>query len=177
MGDNKKPVLTSDDIREIVQILEGSTFNSLELEIGEVRLKLRRGTGVDAAAERRADAPAFPPQDAKPAAASPPQHAASLPQRAAANGMRRVVPPAPATVEIRAPTIGTFYRAPRPGAAPFVDVGTLVTPQTTVGIIEVMKLMNGVLAGIEGEIREICAEDGAPVEYNQILMRVAQPQA
>ncbi len=163
MRDDKKPVLTSDDIREILRILESSPFNSLELEIGDVRLRLRRESAADTAAPSSRDANEPP---------------APVIQRAAANGAHPPPgEPTPGTVEVRAPTLGTFYRAPRPGAEPFVDVGTVVTPQTTVGIIEVMKLMNGVLAGVEGEVREICAQDGTAVEYDQVLMRVARPQA
>jgi acetyl-CoA carboxylase biotin carboxyl carrier protein len=161
MRDDNKPVLTSEDIREILQALESSSFNSLELEIGDIRLRLRRGACGETAAA--------PSLDAR----EPPAPAA---RHAAGNGvLAAATEPPPGTVEIRAPTLGIFYRAPRPGAAPFVDVGTVVTPQTTVGIIEVMKLMNGVLAGVEGEIREICAEDGVAVQYDQVLMRVGRP--
>jgi acetyl-CoA carboxylase biotin carboxyl carrier protein len=71
--------------------------------------------------------------------------------------------------------LGTFYRAPRPGDAPFVDVGTKVDTHMTVGIIEVMKLMNAVAAGVEGEIREICVRNGELVEFDQVLMRVSPP--
>jgi acetyl-CoA carboxylase biotin carboxyl carrier protein len=81
--------------------------------------------------------------------------------------------PAPGLAEIRAPMLGIFYRAPRPGTAPFVDVGTMLAVDTTIGIIEVMKLMNAVPAGIAGEIREICVKNGETVEYGQVLMWVS----
>ena len=158
---NKTSYLTSKDVQEILRLLEASTFNTLELEIGDLRLRLQRGAVA-------ATAPAL--RVAKPPLPAP----AVLPSTL--NGAHaEAVQPAPGTVEIRASTPGRFYRAPRPGEAPFVDVGALVTPQTTVGIIEVMKLMSGVLAGVEGEIREICVENGAAVEYDQVLMRVARP--
>jgi acetyl-CoA carboxylase biotin carboxyl carrier protein len=76
-------------------------------------------------------------------------------------------------IDIRAPTVGTFYRAPRPGAPPFVDVGAMVEPQTTIGIIEIMKLMSAVPAGVAGKVREVCVADGDPVECDQVLMRVS----
>jgi acetyl-CoA carboxylase biotin carboxyl carrier protein len=78
-------------------------------------------------------------------------------------------------IEIRAPMLGTFYTAPRPGAPPFVDVGTRLDPNTVIGIIEIMKLMNAVPSGVEGEIREICVQNGQAVEYGQVLMRVSPP--
>src|SRR5512140_897607 len=94
-----------------------------------------------------------------------------------------IVAPAPAKVaqEVRArdglvdvcaPLPGIFYRAPKPGAAPFVDLGAHVGSDTVVGIIETMKLMNSVAAGADGEIAEICVENGSPIEAEDILMRV-----
>ena len=86
--------------------------------------------------------------------------------------------PAPASREtvdgavIVAPMLGTFYRAPAPGAAPFVDVGSAVQPSTIVCIIEVMKMMNSVHAGVAGTIAEVLVENGEPVEYGSPLFRV-----
>jgi acetyl-CoA carboxylase biotin carboxyl carrier protein len=74
---------------------------------------------------------------------------------------------------IDAPTIGVFYRAPAPGEPPFVEVGSRVEPDTIVCIIEVMKMMNSVTAGIAGTIAEIHVENAAPVEYGQPLFRLA----
>jgi acetyl-CoA carboxylase biotin carboxyl carrier protein len=89
--------------------------------------------------------------------------AASTPERA----------PAPADADaIVAPMLGTFYRAPAPGAAPFVEVGSSVEPETLVCIIEVMKMMNSVHAGVSGTIGEICVENGEAVEYGTPLFRV-----
>ena len=76
------------------------------------------------------------------------------------------------TLPVRAPLIGTFYRAPKPGAPPFVDAGTKVTADTVVGIVETMKLMNSVMAGTAGVIVAIEAADGEFVEQNHVLMRV-----
>ena len=75
-------------------------------------------------------------------------------------------------VTIDAPMLGTFYRAPAPGEAPFVDVGSTVEPDTIVCIIEVMKMMNSVHAGVAGTIAEVCVENGEPVEYGSPLFRV-----
>jgi acetyl-CoA carboxylase biotin carboxyl carrier protein len=68
--------------------------------------------------------------------------------------------------------LGTFYRSEAPGAAPFVDVGARVEPQTVVCIIEVMKMMNPVRAGVAGTVVEVCVENAQPVEYEMPLFRV-----
>jgi biotin carboxyl carrier protein len=73
---------------------------------------------------------------------------------------------------IDAPMLGTFYRAPAPGEEPFVDVGTTVEPDTVVGLIEVMKMMNSVEAGVAGTIVAVCAENAAIVEAGAPLFRV-----
>jgi acetyl-CoA carboxylase biotin carboxyl carrier protein len=75
---------------------------------------------------------------------------------------------------VAAPLLGTFYRAPKPGAPPFVEVGSRVEEDTIVGIIEVMKLMNTVRAGVRGEVVEILGRDGMLVEYGETLLRVAK---
>jgi biotin carboxyl carrier protein len=80
--------------------------------------------------------------------------------------------PASDLTEIPAPLLGVFFRAPKPGEAPFVEIGTRVEPDTVIAIIEVMKLMNPVRAGVVGEIVEILADNAALVEYGQALMRV-----
>jgi acetyl-CoA carboxylase biotin carboxyl carrier protein len=81
----------------------------------------------------------------------------------------RSIPPSPRSAP---PLLGTFYRAPKPGAPPFVDVGASVEPDTVIGIIEVMKLMNAVRAGTRGVVREIRARDGTLVEYGETLLLV-----
>ena len=77
---------------------------------------------------------------------------------------------------IDAPMLGTFYRAPAPGEAPFVDVGTAVEPDTVVGLIEVMKMMNSIEAGAAGTIEEVCAANAELVEQGQPLFRL-RPRA
>jgi acetyl-CoA carboxylase biotin carboxyl carrier protein len=75
-------------------------------------------------------------------------------------------------VDVTAPMVGTFYRAPAPEAPPFVEVGSAVEEQTQVCILEVMKLMSSVVAGARGTIAEICRENGEAVEYGDVLFRV-----
>ncbi len=100
---------------------------------------------------RRGDASAQAPAAAEPEV-----------ERGSADGAHPIV----------APMLGTFYRAPAPGATPFVDVGTRVDEETVVGLIEVMKMMNAVPAGVSGTIVEVCAENAAVVEYGAPLFRV-----
>jgi acetyl-CoA carboxylase biotin carboxyl carrier protein len=80
----------------------------------------------------------------------------------------------PNTVTVSAPLLGTFYRAPKPGAPPFVEIGSQVEEDTIVGIIEVMKLMNTVRAGVRGKVIQILGRDGALVEYGETLMHVSK---
>jgi biotin carboxyl carrier protein len=83
-----------------------------------------------------------------------------------------VVPPVGELHTIASPMLGVFYRASAPGAAPYIDVGTRVEPETVVCLIEVMKMMNSIVAGIAGTIVEICAANAELVEFGQALFRV-----
>ena len=74
--------------------------------------------------------------------------------------------------DVTSPTVGTFYRAPGPGQKPFVEVGSRVEAETVVCIVEVMKLMSSVTAGVQGTIAEVCVQNSAPVEYGDVLFRV-----
>jgi len=73
--------------------------------------------------------------------------------------------------DIASPMLGTFYRAPKPGSAPFVEIGSVVDEDSVIAIIEVMKLMNTVRAGVKGVVTEILAVDEALVEFGEVLMR------
>lgn len=90
-------------------------------------------------------------------------------------------PVAPASIqasnhhEIRSPIVGTFYRAPAPDAAPFVEVGTAVRPGSVLCIVEAMKLMNEIESDIEGKVAKILVENGQPIEYDQPLFLIEKP--
>jgi acetyl-CoA carboxylase biotin carboxyl carrier protein len=151
--------LTAKDVEEISRLLEESSFDELHLEIDGIKLSLRRGSPASApASTRSAPATASPPGPPPALAPAPPAPASSHPN----------------AVDVRAPLLGTFYRAPKPGAAPFVEVGAHVEPDTIIGIIEVMKLMNTVRAGLRGTVTEILGRDGVLVEYGETLIRVSQ---
>ncbi len=149
--------LTAKDVEEIMKLLDASTFDRLSLEVDGMKLELERGGG--AARPRPAPAAAKPAQSAPETAPPPP----AAPARAA---------PAEGLLEITAPLLGIFYRAPKPGEPPFVDVGSRVDTETVIGIVEVMKLMNSVAAGVSGEVVEILGRNGELVEHGEVLMLV-----
>ena len=80
--------------------------------------------------------------------------------------------PASTLVEIKSPMVGTFYRAPAPEAPSYVEVGSRIARGQTLCILEAMKLMNELPAEVNGTVREICVENGEPVEYGQVLFRI-----
>ena len=155
--------LTAKDVAEITRLLEQSSFDELYLELDGVKLSLRRGGAATAAGA--APRPQGPGASVE---AAPSPSAAAAPARAAPSSGG--VP----LLDVTAPLLGTFYRAPKPGAPPFVEVGSTVDKESIIGIIEVMKLMNTVRAGARGRIVEILARDGVLVEYGEALMRVDQ---
>ena len=152
--------LTSKEVAEITRLLEDSSFDELYLELGDLKLSLKRS----------AAAPASPDAPISASVQAPTAPAHSGPRATGA---------APAAEDPRlhsacAPLLGTFYRAPKPGAPPFVEVGSQVQESTVIGIIEVMKLMNTVRAGANGTVSEILARDGALVEYGEPLLRIVR---
>jgi len=158
--------LTRKDIEEIMALLENSRFDRLYLETDGLKLELTRGGSAEAAhrAPQPPEAPAVPqPSPATPSAPQP------QPQ-AAAPGASAV--PRDGLVAVRSPLLGVFYRAPKPGEQPFVEVGDRVEADSVIGIIEVMKLMNSARAGVAGEVVEISGENGEMVEHGEVLMLV-----
>ncbi|MGC4746229.1 acetyl-CoA carboxylase biotin carboxyl carrier protein [Micromonospora sp. DT201] len=102
----------------------------------------------------------------------PPELAEAAPPPAAGPPAALTWPPVPRRAAVRAPIVGTFYRAAEPGARPFVAVGDLVRPGQPVAIVEAMKLMNEVTADRAGRVVAILVEDGHPVEYDQPLVEL-----
>jgi acetyl-CoA carboxylase biotin carboxyl carrier protein len=141
--------LSEDDVREILRLIDESDVEELRIETDELSLYVQRGDA------RTADAAQASPDAEERSAVAHPDGAGS-----------------DALLTVAAPMLGTFYRAEAPGAVPFVDVGTRVEPGTVVCLIEVMKMMNAVPAGVTGTIAEICADNAQPVEYGAALFRV-----
>ena len=151
------------DVRRLAQLLRESP------EIGSIEIKGWFGTGVVITRTPQASV-AAPLQFATPvmhAAAPAPSSGGS-----AAPASAHLAAPATVLKEIRSPMVGTFYRAPEPGAEPYATTGTRVTPGQTVCIIEAMKIMNEIEAEIAGVVREVCVEDAQPVEFGQVLYKV-----
>lgn len=140
-----------DEARELVERLEGTTVQRLSVEGGGYKIEIERG---------------LPPAAAVTGAPAPVSAAAALPT-APEDGT-------PAAVDdrrpVRAPLVGTFYRATQPGAQPFVEEGQVVAASDPVGLVEAMKLMNEVVAGEAGRVAEIAVENGQWVEFDQVLM-------
>ena len=155
--------LNNEDVQEILQLLDSSPYDELQLQTDRFKLTLRRSDAGGWTQEMETRNPSHVTAGADTAAIT----AAGAETRSAEQ----------ATAEdggsnITAPLIGTFYRAPKPGAPPFVEVGSRVDEHTVVCIIETMKLMNSIPAGVRGEITEICVDNAGFVEQGQILMRV-----
>jgi acetyl-CoA carboxylase biotin carboxyl carrier protein len=177
VGEPEVP-LTEDEVRRIgriIETLEQSTFDYLQLELGTLKLTVAKGNAAmalptaAAAPALAAPAPAPAPAAAPPApavAAPAPAGTASAPAAAAASAAGSGL------VDIVSPMIGRFYSQPEPGAAPFVTPGSEVGPETTVGLVEAMKMFNAVHAGTTGTIAEVCVQDATIVEYGQVLFRV-----
>lgn len=153
--------LTYDDVLEILKIVESSSFDELHIEVGGLKLSLKRRRSGEAGDSQPAAAAAVAP-DPPPVTPNPPLVA----PRAAGAALRQGV------VTIESPMLGIFYRSPSPGAPPFVSVGSRVREGDPVCIIEVMKLMNTITAVHGGRVAEILVEDEAMVEYGQALMLI-----
>ena len=152
-------------LKTLIDLVSESGVAELEITEGEDHVRIvNRKDSAPAAATAAVAAPAPIPVAA--AAAPTAEAAAAAPATAA-----------PAAAEnrqtINSPMVGTFYRAPSPGAKPFVDVGQHVKAGDTVCIIEAMKLLNEIEAETDGVIQEILVENGAPVEFGQPLFVIA----
>jgi biotin carboxyl carrier protein len=142
--------LTAEDIAEIAAIIEASHYRELDLSTRRFRLRLARADGADAGLTQEW------------------QWAGSAPEAAVTEAELAADPDA-----IAAPLPGTFYHAPQPGAPPFVAVGDEVGPETVVGIVETMKLMNPVHAGRAGTVAEMIVPNATMVAKGQPLIRLA----
>lgn len=166
--------LTNADVQDILHLLDGLPFSELSLETARFRLSLRRGAdgGWAQALEVLGQPNVLPTASDQRAATEPPAEARSAGENSAAENSAAEGGSGADLTDVRTPLLGTFYRAPRPGAPPFVTVGAVVAPDTVVGIIETMKLMNSVTAGVSGAIAEIVLADGEFAEQGTVLMRI-----
>jgi acetyl-CoA carboxylase biotin carboxyl carrier protein len=156
---SETPPLRANDVPAILREFAASGWRSMVLRAGEVAVVASR---EDEVLEAPASAPAAP-VSAAPVSAAPAPAKAPATAPAAARSREGLVP-------VCSPVAGTFYLAPQPGAPPFVQVGQRVEAEDTVGIVEVMKLMNHVAAGAPGEVVEVLVVNGQAVEDDQELM-------
>jgi acetyl-CoA carboxylase biotin carboxyl carrier protein len=164
--------LTNADVQDILQLIDSMPVRELRLQTTRFTLSLRRGEDGEWTQELQvlAEPNVLPATDPAAPASAPTADVSDTPAdvRIRDGDVLEVV---------RAPLLGTFYRAPRPGAAPFVEVGSEVEPDTVVGIIETMKLMNSVCAGVHGTVAEILVANAEFAPQGEPLMRIVTNQA
>ena len=150
------------DIKAIIDLMKKNSITEFELERQDSKIRLKRGLNGGVSA--------IQPEDVIPVLPIPMPAAAATPAASSAP----VAAPAAATgeVDIKSPMIGTFYRAPSPEAGNYVEVGTSVTPETVVCIIEAMKVMNEIKAEVKGVVTQVLVENAKPVEFGQPLFKV-----
>src|SRR5689334_6003083 len=146
-------------IRQLVRLMQRYDLTAIDLGEGPAKIRLRR---------RGATAPPPPaaPVQAPPAPTSTPASAVAAPAPEPAG--------ASPGVSIESPMVGTFYASGAPDAPPFVQVGSAIRPETTVCVIEAMKVFTDIPAGVSGTIAEVLVKNGQPVEFGQPLFRVSQ---
>ena len=158
------------DIKVIVDLMKKNAVSEFEMEEGDFKIKLKRDSGKPRKGETvvvQEAAPMILPAAAAAPVAAPVATAAPAPATPAAASAAAAEGP-----EVKSPMIGTFYRKPSPDADSYVEVGSVVEPDTVVCIIEAMKVMNEIKAEVKGTIAEVLVEEGKPVEYGQALFRI-----
>jgi len=147
------------DIKAIIDLMKKNSISEFELERQDFKIRLKRGGNSVVSAEDAAVGTFLPMQ---------------TPMTIAAGTLTApaLVAAASNELEIKSPMIGTFYRAPSPEAANYVEVGSEVNPDTVVCIIEAMKVMNEIKAEVKGVITQILSENAKPVEFGQPLFKI-----
>jgi len=135
-----------DAVRELIALMGRGGISELDLSTGEMTIRLRGNTGTPVAVTPIAETPFTP----------------------------AATPTAPAGYDVTAPMIGTYYSAPSPGEAPFVQIGDEVEVGQVIGIIEAMKIMNEIISDKAGVVTDILVENAQPVEYGSPLIRLAE---
>ena len=150
-------------VKKLIELLEESDINEIEIKEGEESVRISRSSSVMAAA---------PVMQAAPAPLAAPVAAPVASPAAAPTAPTAPVAPAIDGHAVTSPMVGTFYGAPSPGAAPFVQVGQTVKEGEVICIIEAMKMMNQIEADKSGTITAVLVDDGEAVEFDQILVTI-----
>ena len=156
------------DIEALLETFEASGWSEMRLKIDGLEMVLSKSADARPAAGAagvRAPRPAVP----RAGRGGPPPAATTS---AAASGASRAGPTPEHWLTVRAPNLGTFYRAPKPGAPPYVEIGQHVDADTELCLIEVMKLFTTVFAGVSGVVRQVLVEDTDLVEFDQALFLI-----
>ena len=161
------PNPTPADIENLIELFNRSDWDEMHLKTDDLEIFLSNDPQA-----RRPSAQIVAVPVAAPVAVSA---VSAAPATAAADHPTEVSIP-PGMVGVRAPNLGTFYRAPKPGAPPYVEVGQTIEAEAEVCLIEVMKLFTPVKSGVKGTVRQICVNDGSMVEYEQLLV-IIEPAA
>jgi acetyl-CoA carboxylase biotin carboxyl carrier protein len=152
--------LTRDDLRVLLEAFEASTWQEMTVEVGGDRIHVSRQEAAE--------------HTPRPPSPSNGQTPAPVPETPAPSVVQ-VTPTVSATgTPVVSPSVGLFWRAPSPDSPPFVDVGSQVGPDDTIGIVEVMKLMTPVAAGRAGTVSAVLADNGAMIEHGQTLVLIAE---
>lgn len=153
-------------VKKLIKLLSDSQVDEIEIEQEGKKIRVvkhsKNSVGAHPYSNPTAHLPHAAPAVAVPMPSATPSVPAPVPEQSATTKHH----------EIRSPIVGTFYRAPAPDAAPFVELGSAVEPGTVLCIVEAMKLMNEIESDISGRIVKILVENGQPVEYDQALFLV-----
>ena len=148
------------DIKAIIDLMKKNSITEFELERQDFKIKLKRGHGGMG-----------PGEDSVMIYAAQPAMTIAMPGQAA-SGSAAAPAPVSNEIEIKSPMVGTFYRAPSPESAPYVEVGTEVNPESVVCIIEAMKVMNEIKSEVRGVITQILLDNSKPIEFGQPIFKV-----
>ena len=157
------------ELKELVEFLIEKDITEFELERGDVKVRIKRGTPEATHSERIIAVSAPHPAVQAPAAAAP---VSGLPPEAPAPPAAPAPPPPEELHMVKSPIVGTYYESPSPGSPPFVKPGDSVEVGQVLCIVEAMKLMNEIEADVAGEIVKSLLKNGQPIEYNQELFAI-----
>jgi acetyl-CoA carboxylase biotin carboxyl carrier protein len=156
---NQELALDLKDIKAIIDLMKKNSIAEFELERQDFKIKLKRSTGANGGT-------VIYDEGAIPHLPAPSSSAAAIAAAASASSA------GPAGLEIKSPMIGTFYRAPSPDSANYIEVGSEVNPDTVVCLIEAMKVMNEIKAEVRGVITQVLVDNAKPVEFGQPLFKI-----
>ena len=173
-------LIDKDEVIQILKILAESTLAELHLEMGELKLIAKKHVTHEPIQQHEAltQEPTEEPVVQETPEIHPVQEPHTPEERPPEDSVHKeepsIHPEEEGLTPIKSPMLGTFYRAPKPGAPPFVQVGQVVGEDDSVCIIEVMKLFNTIKAGVRGRIAKVCAENAQMVEFQQTLFLIEE---